>query len=105
MAKLTSSIGICFASSSLYEIHETVSDLHLLLVFQQGLHTNAGNLIYGVRLQVNVGDSLAKKKFSVRYCIALKKKLKKMSFVSGGHFREGKPQFQVFYSVNKVKLW
>ena len=63
MAKLTSSIGICFASYSLYEIHETLSDLHLLLVFQQGVRTNAGNLIYGVRLQVNVGDSLAKKKF------------------------------------------
>ena len=28
MTKLTSSIGICFASSNMYEIHETVSDGH-----------------------------------------------------------------------------
>ena len=28
MAKLTSSIGICFVSYSLYEIHETVSEGH-----------------------------------------------------------------------------
>ena len=28
MGNLTSSIGICFVSANLYEIHETVSDGH-----------------------------------------------------------------------------
>ena len=62
MAKLTPSIGICFVSSSLHAIHETVLDgINILLVLQQDVRTYAGNLIYGVRLQVNMGDRLAKK--------------------------------------------
>ena len=70
MAKLTPSIGTCFVSSSLNAIHETVLDgIKILLVLQQDVRTYAGNLIYGVRLQVNLGDRLAKKSYSVElYC-------------------------------------
>ena len=51
IGKLTSSIGI------------------ILLALQKDVRTYAGNLIYGVRLQVNVGDRLAKKEFgTLLYC-------------------------------------
>ena len=36
-----------------------------------------GNLIYGVRLRVNVGERQAKKNLKVHRCIVLKKKKKK----------------------------
>ena len=36
------------------------TDIKILFVFQQDLRTNAGNLIYDLRLQLNMGDSLAK---------------------------------------------
>ena len=35
----------------------------MLLALQQDVRTYAGNLVYGVRLQVKVGDRLAKKIF------------------------------------------
>ena len=75
----------------------------------------AGNLIYGVRLLVNVRGTLAKKS-SVCCCIVLKKKLKKLSFLSDRCFGEGSPNFNfslasinsnygdIFPSPNKVKF-
>ena len=39
-------------------------DIKILSALQQVIRSYAGNLIYGVRLQVNVGDILAKK-FSI----------------------------------------
>ena len=59
MAKLTSSMGICFVSSNLYEIHITVQDRQTGVGFRTGAPTDvptyASNLIYDVRLQVNMG--------------------------------------------------
>ena len=61
MKKLTFNIGICFVSSNLYETHETVHKIYKIpFGFQQDARTYAGNLIYDVRLLVNVGDRLAK---------------------------------------------
>ena len=57
MTKLTSSISICFVTSNLYDIHK------ILLALQQDVRTYAGNSIYGVRLDMNVGYKLAKKIF------------------------------------------
>ena len=60
MAKLTSSMGICFVSSNLYEIHITVQDRQTGVGLRTGAPTDvptyASNLIYDVRLQVNMGD-------------------------------------------------
>ena len=39
------------------------TDIKILLALQQDVRTYAGNLIYGLRLQVSVGDRLAKKIF------------------------------------------
>ena len=39
------------------------TDIKIVLALQQDVRTYAGNLIYGVRLQVNVRDRLAKKIF------------------------------------------
>ena len=66
MTKLTSSIDICVVSSNLHEIHDTVSDGHVdIFALQQDVRTYAGNLIYAVRLQVNVRDrDRLKKSFS-----------------------------------------
>ena len=36
-------------------------DIKILLAYQQDVLTYADNLMYGVRLQVNAGDRLAKK--------------------------------------------
>ena len=61
------------------------------------------NLIYGVRLRVNVGDSL-KKSFSVLLHFP-EKKLKKTSFVSDEHFREDSVNFSfsIFQSaISKI---
>ena len=76
------------------------TDIKILLAFQQDVRTYAGNLIYGVRLQVNVGDKLAKKIFQ---CVAALfwKKLKKTSFVSDGHFREWNLNFSFFIASLK----
>ena len=81
------------------------TDIKILFASQQNLRTYTGSLIYGVRLQVNVGDRLAKK---ISQCVAAlfwKKKLKKMSFVSNGHCRDGSLNFNFFYSVSEIKLW
>ena len=68
------------------------TDSEILLALRQGVRTYAGNLIYDKRLQLNVEDRLAKKIF--QYIAALFcKKLKKMSFVSDRHFREGRLSF------------
>ena len=67
MGKLTFSIGICFVSFNLYEIHETVSDGKIILALQQDECTYGGNLIYSIRLHMNVEDRLAKKLFQ---CVA-----------------------------------
>ena len=62
MVKLTSSIGICFVSSNLYEIHETVSDgrtnINSFWVPRQDIRTYADNLIYDVTFQVNVAKKI-----------------------------------------------
>ena len=53
------------------------TDIKILFASQQNLRTYTGSLIYGVRLQVNVGDRLAKK---ISQCVAAlfwKKNLKK----------------------------
>ena len=39
-------------------------DVEILFALQQGVQTCAGNLIYGVRLQANVVNRMAKKSFS-----------------------------------------
>ena len=41
-------------------------DIEMYLALQQDVRAYAGNLIYGVRLQVNLGDRLAKLNLSVR---------------------------------------
>ena len=65
--------------------------IKILLALQQDIRTFVDILIYGVRLQVNVGDRLAKKIFQ---CIAAyEKKPKKMGFVSDVHFREDSLNF------------
>ena len=43
------------------------ADIKVLLALQQYVRTYVGNLIYGVRLQANVGDRLAKNIFQ---CVA-----------------------------------
>ena len=69
-----------------------LTDIKILLALEQDVRTCAGNLTYGVRLQVNVGDRLAKNVF--RCVVALfKKNLKKMRFVQEKHFRKGSPNF------------
>ena len=40
------------------------TDIKILFALQQDVRTYAGNLIYGVRLQADVRDRLAKKSFS-----------------------------------------
>ena len=69
------------------------TDIKIFLTLQQDVRTYAGNLIYGSRLQVNVGDRLAKKIFQ---CVAafFWKKLKKINFVLDGHFKEGGLNFK-----------
>ena len=67
---------------------------------QQDVRTYTGNLIYDVRLQLNLKDRLAKKNF--QYIAALfSKKLKKMSFVSDRHFRKGSVNFN--FSIASMK--
>ena len=39
------------------------TDIKILFVLQEDLHTYAGNLKNGIRLQINTGDKQAKKKF------------------------------------------
>ena len=39
------------------------TDIKILLAHQQYVRTYAGNLIFGVKLQVNVGDRLAERIF------------------------------------------
>ena len=39
------------------------TDIKILLALQEDVHTNADNLIHGVKLQANVADRLAKKNF------------------------------------------
>ena len=68
------------------------TEIKVLLAPQQDICTYAGKLIHGVRLQVNVGDKLAKKIFQHVPALFLKK-LKKLSFVSDEHFREGNLNF------------
>ena len=65
------------------------TDIEILFTLEQDVCTYVGDSIYGVRLQVNVGDSQAKKNLSVHCCIVFKKKLKKITFVSDRHCREG----------------
>ena len=60
-------------------------------LLQEDARTYASNLIYGVRLQVNVGDWL--KYLSVRCS---------MIFVSDGHVREGDLNFN--FSIAPMKL-
>ena len=64
-------------------------DIKILLAYQQDVLTYAGNLMYGVRLQVNARDRLAKKS------------LKKMNFVSDGHFKERCLNFHI--SIASIK--
>ena len=60
MTKMTPSISICFVPSDLYKIQENLlEDIETLYEFQQDARAWAGNLIYGVRLHMNVGDRLA----------------------------------------------
>ena len=59
------------------------TDIKILLALQQDVRTYAGNLIYGVRLQVNGEINSLNKSFSAS-CIALK-----IKFVSDGHIRDG----------------
>ena len=75
-------------------------DIKILLALQQNIHTYAGNLIYGVRIQVNVGDRMAKK---ILQCVAATfwKKLKKMNFVSDGHFEADSMSFN--FSLMSIK--
>ena len=75
------------------------TDIKILLALQQDVPTCSGNLIYGVRLQLNVGDRLAKK--IMRCCIVLKINLKKVSFVPDGHFREDSLNFNFSITSNK----
>ena len=71
-----------------------------LASLQQDVRTYTGNLIYDVRLQLNLKDRLAKKIF--QYIAALfSKKLKKMSFVSDRHFRKGSVNFN--FSIASMK--
>ena len=57
-------------------------DFKILLALQQDVRACTDNLIYDVRLPVNVEDRLAKIDCS-------EKNLQKMSFVSDGHCTEG----------------
>ena len=62
------------------------TDINILLTLKQDAFTYVGNVIYAVRVQVNVRDRLAKKSFSaLLYCS--EKKLKKIGFLSDGHFK------------------
>ena len=61
MAKLTSGMAICpYLPICMKFIKPCRRDIKILLALQQDMRTYAGNLIYGVRLQVNVGDKLTK---------------------------------------------
>ena len=64
-------------------------DIKILLAYQQDVFTYADNLMYDVRLQVNAGDKIAKKS------------LKKMNFVSDGHFKERSLNFN--FSIASIK--
>ena len=75
------------------------TDTEILLALQQDVRTYAGNLIYGVRLQVNVGDRFKKSFSALLHCS--EKKLKKTSFMSDGHVREGSLNFNV--SIMSIK--
>ena len=63
------------------------TDINILLTLQQDVFTYEGNVIYAVRVQVSVGDRLAKKSFSVLLYCSEKKKIKKISFLSDGHVK------------------
>ena len=68
MAKLTSSIGICFVLPVCIKFMKPCRKvIKILFALQQGLRTYAGNLIYGIRLEVNMRDRLAKRIFQ---CVA-----------------------------------
>lgn len=58
--------------------------------FQQDGCTYAGNLVYGVRLQVNMRERLVKTLFI---------KLKKIDFVPYGHFKDDNLKFNSFMAV------
>ena len=76
------------------------TDIKILSTLHQEKRTYAGNLIYGARLRVNVGDRLAKKIFP---CVATLfwKRLNKMCFVSYGHCTEGSMNFN--FSIASIK--
>ena len=61
MTKITPCISICLIPSDLYKIYEVVSDGHqkTLCVPTRCTCIPAGDLIYGVRLKMDVGDRLA----------------------------------------------
>lgn len=55
MTKLTSWIGTCFVYFDLYEIYEFLPmDIKVLYAFQPDVRAYVRNLIYNVRLEVNV---------------------------------------------------
>ena len=69
------------------------TNIKKLLMLQQDVTTYTGKLMYGVRLQVNVGNRLTKKCFSALLHCSENKKLRKKGNVSDGHFREGSLNF------------
>ena len=69
------------------------TDIEIRLALQQDVRTHASNLIYGVRLLGNAGDRPAKKCFCALLHCSEKKKLKKMSFLSDGHFIQRMSEF------------
>ena len=73
------------------------------MALQQSVDTYAVNLIYDVRLQVNVEDRLGKKFFQCVVAL-FRKKTSESEFQIGWTLYKKSSEFKVFYSVNKVKL-
>ena len=67
--------------------------IKILYAFEQGWCVYAGNLVYGVRLQVNMREWLVKTFFIKR---------KKIDFMSYGYFQDGSLMFNSFIVVLPV---